>query len=98
MATKPPYRMVVMSEDQYDRLVCEIEFTDRKLAVIVSEEVPGKYEVSFFPDLEAPSKAFANGERHDAIAIDHETLIVALNEAVERLRALDRPREKDDGS
>lgn len=98
VSAMPPYRMAVLSADQYERLICEIEFTDRSLAVIVSEEVPGKYEVSFFPGIEDPGTAFANGERYDAIAVDHETLIMALNEAVERLRALERPRNTSDAT
>ncbi|BCG82305.1 hypothetical protein [Mesorhizobium sp. 113-3-3] len=88
------FEISVGSERAYTNLIAEIIFKDKKLGLILSQERSKEdIDVSVFSLIDNCTDHFYNSDRVDDVTIDIDTLIEAINEAKERLRLLDVPRE-----
>lgn len=88
------YEITVMSTTDFDRLVAEITFKEKKAGVILSQERGLEtFEISIYALVDDGVNSFYDTVKHDDVLLDQDVFLEAVTAAKNRLIALDGPRD-----
>ena len=88
-----PFRVVIRSDMNYERLIAEITFLDTKIGLILSQENSVKrVEISVFSLIKDSDRLFYDTEKVDQVTLSADIFTNAIRIGMERLKLLDESK------